>query len=199
MAITRQRVAAQAAVAYYKRVIPQAGPRRLESRARKNQNRREAPANRDGPMSLSEFVNSPKGRPMAFAFAALAVLVTGYFVWTSLGGSDAAVSSTDRVFICSETGKQFRYTIKLGDMTPLRSPYSGKDTGYPTEECYWTADAKPKKEPTYVLLNQTVGKPGPTFCPDCKRLVIPLNPPASESGKAPPTEQEYKAAGGRPR
>jgi hypothetical protein len=151
-------------------------------------------------MSLSEFVNSPKGRPIAIGFAVLAVLVGGYFLFgTMFGQSEAAASSTDRVFICSETGKTFRYTLKIGDMTPVLSPYSGKNTGYEPEPCYWTADGKVKKEPTYVLLNQAVGKPGPTFCPDCKRLVVGLNPPATENGKPPPTEQEYSTRGGRPR
>ncbi|HRK32576.1 MAG TPA: hypothetical protein PLD59_16045 [Tepidisphaeraceae bacterium] len=150
-------------------------------------------------MKLAEFVNSPKGRPIAITFAVLAVLGTGYLLYSAAGGSDAVISSTDRVFICSETGKTFRYTLKVGDMTPVKSPHSGKETGYEPERCYWTADGKPKPEPTYVLLNAAVGKPGPTFCQDCKRLVVGLNPPAGAGEQPPPTEQEYKARGGRNR
>ena len=70
-------------------------------------------------------------------------------------------------------------------MTPVKSPHSGKETGYEPERCYWTADGKPKPEPTYVLLNAAVGKPGPTFCQDCKRLVVGLNPPAGVTTRSP--------------
>src|SRR5689334_9118435 len=53
----------------------------------------------------------------------------------------------DRIYIDAETMKPFEYTLKKGDMFPVMAP-SGKKTGYPAELCYWTADGKPKKDPT---------------------------------------------------
>lgn len=141
---------------------------------------------------IREFFRQPAGKAVAIG---LFVVAMGVFTWVLLSeGSNPAVdSSTERVFMCSETGKTFKYTIKVGDTIPVLSPYSNKKTGYEPERCYWTADGKAKREPTYVLLNETIGKPGPTFCPDCKRLVVPMNPPAIEGGTPPPTEAEYAA------
>ena len=73
--------------------------------------------------------------------------------------------------------KAFRYEIKIGDSVPVKAP-SGEKSGYPAELCYWTKDGQPKEDPTPVLLNQYVGKSGPTFCPDCGRLVVNHNPVA---------------------
>jgi hypothetical protein len=79
--------------------------------------------------------------------------------------------------MCSETGMTFEYTVHEGDQWPVLSPFSKKKTGYPAECCYWTKDGKRKATPTYVILNEDIGKPGDTFCPDCGRLVIGHNPP----------------------
>ena len=49
-----------------------------------------------------------------------------------------------------------------------------------------------KPEPTWVLVNEFVGRPGPTFCPDCGRLVVGHNPAPGEGVKAPPKQAEYK-------
>lgn len=94
-------------------------------------------------------------------------------------------------FICTETGKPFRYAVEAGTKIPVPSPFSGKDTGMPAELCYWTKDGGFKEDPTPVLLNASVGKPGPTFCPDCGRLVIGNNPLPTEGAKPPPTQAEY--------
>lgn len=146
---------------------------------------------------FSEIINSPRGRPVAMVLGIIGLLGAVYFIWNSLGPSDAAASSTDRIFICSETGKTFRHTISIGETMPVKSPHSGKNTGYEPELCYWTADGQPKPDPTYVLLNDAVGKSGPTFCPDCKRLVVGLNPPAAPGMKPPPKESEYSSRGNR--
>ena len=73
---------------------------------------------------------------------------------------------------------------------------SGKKTGVPAEACYWTADGGTKKNPTWVLLNELAGKPGPTFCPDCNRLVVGHNPAPGPAGgaaiaKLPPKRDDY--------
>jgi hypothetical protein len=90
------------------------------------------------------------------------------------------------------TGKPYNYSIKLGDKIPVKAP-SGGMAGYPAEPCYWTKDGKIKNDPTYVLLNEYVGKPGPTFCPDCGRLVRSHNPaPQGPETRPPPTKAEYE-------
>ena len=117
-----------------------------------------------------------------------------FAVWVGMRGGEAdrVAMSRDRVFICSETGKTFEYAIKIGDTFPVRSPHSGKETGYRAEPCYWTRDGQIKNDPTWVLLNQTLGKPGPTFCPDCGRLVTEMNNPPVQGHPPPPTEEELK-------
>lgn len=76
---------------------------------------------------------------------------------------------------------------------PVKCPDTGKETGYEAELCYWTKDGHPKDEPIPVLLNKYKGDPGPTFCPDCGRLVVYHNPLAVEGHTPPPTEEEYRA------
>ena len=58
---------------------------------------------------------------------------------------------------------------------------------------HWTADGQSKPTPTAVLLNESIDKPGPTFCPDCGRLVVGHNPRPAEASQPPPTAQEYAA------
>jgi hypothetical protein len=99
--------------------------------------------------------------------------------------------------VCAQTGKAFTVELKDGLSIPVRSPYSGQQTGYPAELCYWTKDGKPKDEPTAVLLNSWVGKRGPTFCPDCGRLVVGRNPEPAPDRKPPPTREEYQSAAGQ--
>jgi hypothetical protein len=106
--------------------------------------------------------------------------------------SDIATFSRERPFVDAATGKPFEYTISVGDTYPVNAPSGGK-TGYPAELCYWTKDGKPKTDPTPVLLNAWTKKPGPTFCPDCGRLVVPHNPPPRPGDAPPPTATEYSA------
>jgi hypothetical protein len=121
-------------------------------------------------------------------FVGIAVLV----VRSYLRGStpDEAYYTT---YICTETGRAFKHRNEPGETLPIVSPYSGKNTGVPGEPCYWTADGRIKSQPTWVLLNEAIGKPGATFCPDCGRLVVGRNPVAHAGGKPPPTEDEYAA------
>lgn len=79
-------------------------------------------------------------------------------------------------YMCSETEKTFRHVIKTGEIVPVMSPYTKKKTGYPTEQCYcWTKGGKRKDKPTYVILNEHLGKNGPTTCPSCGLMVYPHN------------------------
>jgi hypothetical protein len=112
------------------------------------------------------------------------------FKW-SFGPSAEAKMANEKMFVCSKTGKSFSVTLKLGMKIPVYSKYSGEDTGYPAEECWWTADGQIKSSPDYVLVGSEIGKPGPTFCPVCGRLVVPRNPHPQAGDRPPPTEAEY--------
>jgi hypothetical protein len=122
----------------------------------------------------------------------VALLALVFSAWSNLVGDDpVTAASRDRTYICAETGKAFRHKLKAGDIVPIDSPHSGKRTGYPAELCYWTADGGTKPDPTPVLLNSYAGKSGPTFCPDCGRLVVGLNPPPVAGADPPPKQNEY--------
>jgi hypothetical protein len=141
--------------------------------------------------SFRKTLEGPAGKVIAVAF----VLIGGLAAYLSLrgGGPTAGDLSRQRVLIDSETNKSFNYELKAGENFPVKAPSGGK-TGYPAEACYWTRDGQVKAEPTYVLLNQMLGKPGPTYCPDCGRLVVPRNPRPAEGDKPPPTEAERTAS-----
>jgi hypothetical protein len=81
------------------------------------------------------------------------------------------------MFMCSETSKTFEHAMQPGEHWPVNSPFTTKKTGYPVERCFWTRDGKRKLTPTYVILNENLGKKGDTICPDCGRIVIGHNPP----------------------
>jgi len=141
---------------------------------------------------LREFLNGPAGKGVAIGVVGIGLLVGFFSLRRNLGSTEAAYLSTDRVFIDTENGKTFSHTLKVGDMIPIKSPYSGKNTGVEAEKCYWTKDGKTKNDPTYVLLNSRKGGSEPTFCPDCGRLVVPLNPNAVVGAPPPPTKAEYE-------
>lgn len=67
---------------------------------------------------------------------------------------------------------------------PMKSPDSGKMTGYPAEACYWY-DCGKIQNGTWVVLNSTLGKKGPTLCPKCDHEVTGHNPlpPGTYVGK----------------
>lgn len=140
-----------------------------------------------------EMLTKPWAKGVVIAFLAAAILIVIWQVYGAVGTNAVVRSSQDRLLICSETGKSYHYNISVGDRTPFPSPYSGKNTGYLAELCYWTADGKEKSDPTPVLLNQYVGKSGPTFCPDCGRLVVGHNPGPGPGARVPPTKDQYGA------
>ncbi len=137
-----------------------------------------------------KFFESKTGRQVAIGLALVGLATAIYSMMSNLRSENVSMS-TDRLFICSETGKSFRESIKAGMMIPIHSPYSGKETGYEAELCYWTKDGKIKPDPTPVLRNSHAGKPEPTFCPDCGRMVTALNPAPSEGMLSPPTQAEW--------
>jgi hypothetical protein len=136
------------------------------------------------------WMDSGAGKATVLAIVLMAV---GLCVWAITGAvhGDTPGDPSSSTYVCSETGKAFKHHNVLGESMPIMSPYSGKETGYPAEPCYWNADGTIKTEPTWVILNKLLGKPGPTFCPDCGRLVIAHNPtPSGPGAKPPPTKTE---------
>lgn len=143
---------------------------------------------------LREFLNSPRGKALSFTAVTLMIVLAGFLIWRQLGPSDAQAIARDRMFMDAKTMKPFEHELKMGDLIPVDAP-SGSKSGYPAELCYWTKDGKEKKDPTPVLLKSWLGQPGPTFCPDCGRLVVGHNPVAMPGMKPPPLEADYKARG----
>ncbi|MBM4107609.1 MAG: hypothetical protein FJ255_02165 [Phycisphaerae bacterium] len=127
---------------------------------------------------------------LASVGALLAIGVLAYVLGGAVAArrNDPGVASRIRAVIDSETGELIReYSVPDGASLPWKNPRSGRATLYPAATCYWTREGKAKLDPTYVLLNEDVGKPGATICPDCGRTVVPHNP-------MPPTDLLIEAA-----
>lgn len=139
--------------------------------------------------SLRRLLETSAGRIGAICVAVVMLVISGFIVHGSMK-SETPSAAFQTMFICTETGKTFEHKNKIGETQPILSPYSGKKTGVPAEPCFWTADGGTKKEPTWVLLNELAGKPGPTFCPDCGRLVMGHNPPPGPGARVPPKQGE---------
>lgn len=106
--------------------------------------------------------------------------------------STQLADNSTRWFVDAETRQPFQQKLEMGMQVPVKSPFTKKTVGFPAELCYWTKDGKPRKEPTPVLMNMDIGVEGPTFCPDCGRLVVGRNPAPEPTSKAPPTKAEYE-------
>src|SRR5690606_37287792 len=112
-----------------------------------------------------DFFDTRAGKAVAVAVVLAGVLLVYLAARRTLGPSEIAAMSRDRLFVCVETGRTFRHRIEPGMAIPVRSPYTGQATGYEAEEmCLWTRDGGTRAEPTWVVLNKTLGKSGPTFC-----------------------------------
>ena len=138
----------------------------------------------DKPPSAGSSSSARKGGPLSGGLGVFVVIVLlGTAVYLTVKTLTTAESPTpesvEAIFMCVDTNKTFTYALKEGERWPVPSPHSNKRTGYPAERCSWTLDGgdwKRKKIPTYVVLNETLGKPGDTICPDCGRIVIGHNP-----------------------
>lgn len=138
--------------------------------------------------AVRDFLNTGKGKMLTYAGVAAAAIVLVIVLRLNLGDTEAVAQSKNRIYIDAETGKPFEHELKAGDTVPLMSP-SGKPSGFPAELCYWTPDGKIKDKPTPVLLNEYVGKPGKTYCPDCGYLVTPHNRRPNKGDDPPPKSQ----------
>ena len=138
---------------------------------------------------MREFLRGRAGVVVGAALLVLAAVVL-FSVLKSPSGEPGFMSG-EVVFVDATTGKGFNHDLVKGETVPVIAP-SGQKSGYPAELCYWTTSGDIRKDPYPVLLNMTVGKPGPTFCPDCGRLVVARNPVATVGMKPPPTKDEYE-------
>jgi hypothetical protein len=139
-----------------------------------------------------EFLRSRNGQIAGMVLLVIGIALGAYSVWSNVGPSTAAAISNDRIFVDAKTGQAFHHTLSLDDRYPIKAP-SGGNTGYPAELCYWNKDGTPKKpgeEPTAVLMNSWLNKSGPTFCPECGRLVVMHNPAPEPGMRPPPTQEE---------
>jgi hypothetical protein len=143
------------------------------------------------------FIRIGGGKLAAGMLMCAGVLALGLMWRAHFPSSAAGRASAGRMFICSETGKAFRHTLREGQSIPVRSPHSGRQTGYEADTCYWTREGSISDEPRYVYVAGRWGGSGPTFCPDCGRLVRPLNPAPRPGAAPPPMEAEYRAGDGR--
>jgi hypothetical protein len=143
-------------------------------------------------MGLREFFRSWGGKVVAVAL----VVAAGIALWFSVRGSfgtDAAMAmSTDPIFVDEDRNSWHQKVYPGMKEPPVKSPVTGKMDGYPAELCYWTKDGTIRKEPYPVLLNKWINKPGPTFCPDCGRLVREHNKMPQPGDEPPETEEQYK-------
>lgn len=116
--------------------------------------------------------------PIAAGAAVLILASIAFITWQISTSFDTPGAGTRiRVAIDSETGEVFeRYRIKDGQSQPWPHPRTGALSLYPAEACHWTAEGKAKIVPTFVLLNEHLGRSEPTTCPDCGRRVVPHNP-----------------------
>lgn len=134
-------------------------------------------------------------RVKLIAAVVMLVLAAGVLGWQLMSGERSVASETsERVVIDSETGEVIKRFDIPKTPAPWTNPRSGKATLFAAEACFWTKDGKAKTEPTYVLLNQYTGKPGPTICPDCGRRVTWLNalPPGKLMDEAYEREKSGK-------
>jgi hypothetical protein len=130
--------------------------------------------------------DSPERKKKLIIIAASILVVAAGVTWYMLHGKSPAQIASERVFIDSETGQMFEHTIKEGEEEPIKSPYTGKNTGYEPEACYWVKTPegkyKAKLTPTYVLLKSRVNPKSKekTYCPDCGKEVKAHNPLPSQ-------------------
>jgi hypothetical protein len=140
---------------------------------------------------IREFLNSGPGKVVSALLCLSAVGVAAVLIVRNLGG-DPSIAANQRVFVDVSTGQPFGHDLTLGEEIPVLAP-SGSRSGYPAERCYWTREGTPTDQPSFVVLNETMAKTGPTFCPDCDRLVVGHNPVASADRQPPPTRAQLSS------
>jgi len=142
---------------------------------------------------IQDFFTTGAGRYTAALLFVVAILVAFLSFMHNFGKSDALSYSDAPLFIDSVTGQSFHYQLHVGDMIPVLSPFTGKNTAYPADFSWWSKDGTILQTPEPVLMNSWIGKLGPTFAPISGRLVTPHEQPPLPGSKPPPTREEYYA------
>jgi hypothetical protein len=142
-------------------------------------------------MSVREYMQTSAGKAIAILAIVLCIAGAAWSVWSNVGQDAAVKDASALIFVDIENGKTFRINPTADMPYPCKSPFTGHMTCYHAELCGWTKDGHVRSEPFPVVLNSDLGKSGPTFCPDCGRLVVAHNPLAAEGRRPPPTQQEY--------
>src|SRR5579862_5162664 len=96
--------------------------------------------------ALRRFFSSTGGKLTAVGLILIGVFFTYLSIRSNLGPNEGALIARQRMFVCSQTGKAFEHDISDGEVFPVKSPFSGTDTGYPGEACYWTKDGQAKTD-----------------------------------------------------
>lgn len=122
---------------------------------------------------FGEFFRSPKAIIAGTAVAC--ALLLGAWKMSNSDDAGSLINNVNQQTWIDTDGVVFQRNLTAFDDAPATGP-TGKPA-FRAELCYWTAEGGIKETPTPVLLNRHVGRPEPTYCPDCGRLVVPLNPP----------------------
>ncbi len=120
-------------------------------------------------------------KKIALAIAAVGVLaLLACRVWHAVSNPVATAANT-RTLMDAETGELIAVDVAEGfGPFPAVNPHTGRRTLYPTEVCY--ADGCAARGGTHVILNQYLGKEGPTYCPRCGAEVRFHNPGPDQAG-----------------
>ncbi len=138
------------------------------------------------------FLSNGAVQKIAIPLGVVALMYLGWSMWRG-NDSDALAADSSTIWFIDDQGNTFQQKMEIGQ-AEFTSPKTGKPA-YPAELCFWTRDGKSKGDATKVLLNRYKGIDGPTFCPDCGRLVTDHNPhpvPGVDV-RVPPTKAEYDA------
>ena len=148
----------------------------------------EAPAQSRALQGRGGLSEGRKQQIFAIATVVLLLAAIATLAYQALGGgpSAAAIASV-RDVMDSESNQVILDFEPPKTAPPWTNPKTGRATLYLAERCFWTKDGKAKLEPTYVIPNEAMDKPGDAICPDCGRKVIRHNP-------SPPPELLEQAA-----
>jgi hypothetical protein len=127
---------------------------------------------------------------LALVGGIIAVAIAVFAIRSYLLDSGTPGDPNLTIYVDSINGQSFSHRTKVGESVPIVSPLTNQKTGYPGVPCFWTKDGHLRKDPFWLILNSALGKPEPTFCPDCGRLVRPRQPAPKAGDRPPPTQDE---------
>ena len=109
----------------------------------------------------------------AIVLTVVALGLLAGMAWRNFGGE--TVAADVRILMDSETGELVEVPTTEIKPWPMVNVRTGKQTLYQTEVCYWGEECR-KAGGTRVIMNELLGKKGPTHCPVCGHVVRFHNP-----------------------